>query len=786
MSKTFPDIVGLLSGTSLDQEAPWAQIGLVVEVKGANHLDPMDSESQRASADLVRIVESALNLLSAHGALYAYVLHVLGCSARIYRFDHASAIVSRRFDYIDAHEFILKFFYRLLHPSYSSDIALNGQDDFSCVVSENFVKGLGIPGLIAEDLYRNRVLTLPSVGRQYLTLRPVHFSPRLFSRATLVREGLEVFWCPLPEDRRLTQGNSDNTGRSSRRKGKGPASDNTWSLTPDGQARVDDADGSSLAIKNSGTSGVPAKRARRGGSVHASADPPQASSSSACDGLSHGFQVRHVIIKEQHRQTERVNEAVHYDKIKANLKKRKIPRYGLADMLYGEDLGETFSVHVTVSATVSDPTNGPRNERSHMRIVLDIVGEPLTKVTSTKQLVQAIRDAIIGHLLAYLSGVLHRDVSIGNVMLVRNRVAEFLGFICDLDYGSPIDSSKVRWKGIHGTPFHGVTLRGTPLSKKERDRLNELEDELKERTGTMEFMAMELIDAEPSDDVFHQVYHDLESFFWLLVWVVLRHTKHDHPEGEGAFGFIFGAITPRQVKERKESLFNKDIFAVKGNAPLSRLLLRLQSMVSEAYVWTGPEFKHVQQIPVPLTYDAILEAFDEALNMEGWPEDNAAIPFKTSYSKTDGRVDIKISSGVIGTSSVHKMDEAGPAPSSGGGNAPSSQHASQGSQDAETTSNLPKHSTRRGAKARSSRRQANGRGIKRKQPIWTRSIARQTGVSAETSSIAAGLPTTEPGSTAAGSRSAEQLRKRCRAKDWSELMPPRDMHDRKAKRAWRG
>lgn len=32
----------------------------------------------------------------------------------------------------------------------------------------------------------------------------------------------------------------------------------------------------------------------------------------------------------------------------------------------------------------------------------------------------------------------------------------------------------------------------------------------------------------------HDVRHDLETFFWLLVWVLLRHTNHEHEEGRHA------------------------------------------------------------------------------------------------------------------------------------------------------------------------------------------------------------------------------------------------------------
>ena len=46
---------------------------------------------------------------------------------------------------------------------------------------------------------------------------------------------------------------------------------------------------------------------------------------------------------------------------------------------------------------------------------------------------------VVGHHLAYKAGVLHSDVSDGNVMLARSKA--FNGFIHDFDMASFIDSS---------------------------------------------------------------------------------------------------------------------------------------------------------------------------------------------------------------------------------------------------------------------------------------------------------------------------------------------------------
>ena len=45
-----------------------------------------------------------------------------------------------------------------------------------------------------------------------------------------------------------------------------------------------------------------------------------------------------------------------------------------------------------------------------------------------------------------------------------------------------------------------------------------------ERTGTKPFMALELLEHHEGTIV-RRYRHDLESFYWLLIWLILRHTK---------------------------------------------------------------------------------------------------------------------------------------------------------------------------------------------------------------------------------------------------------------------
>ncbi|TBU46964.1 hypothetical protein BD309DRAFT_831662, partial [Dichomitus squalens] len=52
----------------------------------------------------------------------------------------------------------------------------------------------------------------------------------------------------------------------------------------------------------------------------------------------------------------------------------------------------------------------------------------------TRELVEAVRDAIEGHREAWEVGVLHRDVSTGNILISERPEERLRGFLHDFDY----------------------------------------------------------------------------------------------------------------------------------------------------------------------------------------------------------------------------------------------------------------------------------------------------------------------------------------------------------------
>ncbi|TGZ80773.1 hypothetical protein EX30DRAFT_372091 [Ascodesmis nigricans] len=131
--------------------------------------------------------------------------------------------------------------------------------------------------------------------------------------------------------------------------------------------------------------------------------------------------------------------------------------------------------------------------RIHTHLLIS-PGISITKVKDPLDLLLTMRDAIRGHRsLVTNAGILHRDISINNIMMTHPSHARsdgFHGFLIDLDLAIPVDRTKAS---------------GTP-----------------DRTGTYEFLSLDLLNGEPG----HYFHDDLQSFYFVLIWLA-----HDHAGG---------------------------------------------------------------------------------------------------------------------------------------------------------------------------------------------------------------------------------------------------------------
>ncbi|KJZ68814.1 hypothetical protein HIM_11788 [Hirsutella minnesotensis 3608] len=129
-------------------------------------------------------------------------------------------------------------------------------------------------------------------------------------------------------------------------------------------------------------------------------------------------------------------------------------------------------------------------------LVISPAGRVVCDFGTIRELLESLRDAIRAHRSLYLKGgILHRDISSNNIIITNHGRSEgFKGMLIDLDLAKERDS------GPSGA---------------------------RHQTGTMQFMAIEVLRG-----IDHTYRHDLESFFYVLLWMCAR-CSWDRFKGSG-------------------------------------------------------------------------------------------------------------------------------------------------------------------------------------------------------------------------------------------------------------
>ncbi|KAF7302726.1 hypothetical protein HMN09_00907500 [Mycena chlorophos] len=239
---------------------------------------------------------------------------------------------------------------------------------------------------------------------------------------------------------------------------------------------------------------------------------------------------------------------------------------GMATCLGAIDLHELKDVDMGVQVTrFLPPGKDPiHHRRIHTRLLLTPVGTPLRNFASTKALASALRDGIRHHKIAFDAGLLHRDISDGNILFVEDTppgTSLPRAFLSDWDYAEFTEA--------------GATAFNALFPDRQRLDRNAVDRSLKDMTGTRQFLAIALMRIK---DMKHDGHHDLESFFWLLMWMVLRHVKHKYDGKNKACGSLFDAAG----YEKKFSwLFNPVCISQTKNEGLFNLVTAFQKAVKK-------------------------------------------------------------------------------------------------------------------------------------------------------------------------------------------------------------
>ncbi|KAH6607062.1 hypothetical protein Trco_003375 [Trichoderma cornu-damae] len=127
-----------------------------------------------------------------------------------------------------------------------------------------------------------------------------------------------------------------------------------------------------------------------------------------------------------------------------------------------------------------------RPNRVHRRVIVQDYGRPIYTASSAAELLAALESCIQGHESLWQAGFLHRDISINNVLIDEQGPPSRKGFLIDLDLA--IRQQQDEASGAKG------------------------------KMGTRAFMAIGLLLGER-----HCFMHDLESFFWVLLWICINY-----------------------------------------------------------------------------------------------------------------------------------------------------------------------------------------------------------------------------------------------------------------------
>ncbi|KAK6997456.1 Pkinase-fungal domain-containing protein [Favolaschia claudopus] len=318
-------------------------------------------------------------------------------------------------------------------------------------------------------------------------------------------------------------------------------------------------------------------------------------------------------LKDSWRQTCRRPEVDYYDVIARYCEKNNIDMdeegmvrcHGSLDLA---DEGQSWdsSLHVTSDAAEQGL------ERRHTRLLLTPVGGPLNEFKSTKALAKALSVAVRHLQIASDAGVMHRDVSEGNLLLQEapDEHGEQKAFLLDWDYAE-------------FTP-EGLKFFETEFeTRAKKSTYTEIKKSLKDFTGTLPFIAIGVLERNA-----HAKHHDLESIYWLLIWMMLRHTAHTERDGPLACNALFGQWTDDARSTIKRGHLDKPFGYPKG--PLLNLLDDLARQVKNQ----NPSLRF-RDSPKHMTHEEVLATFATHLASDGWPPADKAIEFSAPELKTE-------------------------------------------------------------------------------------------------------------------------------------------------------
>ncbi|KAM5541461.1 hypothetical protein V8D89_005015 [Ganoderma adspersum] len=227
---------------------------------------------------------------------------------------------------------------------------------------------------------------------------------------------------------------------------------------------------------------------------------------------------------------------------------------GIATFICGGDVGGTRAQRTRVQDDLPEKNRPVR--RVHYRLVIEDIGLPLSKFNNFGELSGIFVDALRAHFrVLKRAKVLHRDISVGNIMIRIQDDGEPTGFLIDWDL-SRLESE----------------LGNGPVEP--------------DRTGTWQFRSALSLHYPRKP---YRSSDDIESFLYAYLYLILRYHKTRVSSVRDAVMSLFEQVSlvggVRIGGDAKLHMIDsgKPTFKVESNTPLQNLVLKLIRGCSLAY-----------------------------------------------------------------------------------------------------------------------------------------------------------------------------------------------------------
>ncbi|CAD6499280.1 BgTH12-03400 [Blumeria graminis f. sp. triticale] len=192
-------------------------------------------------------------------------------------------------------------------------------------------------------------------------------------------------------------------------------------------------------------------------------------------------------------------------------------------------------------------------KRQQAAVAISPIGKPINDFNTPLEVVIGLRDAIKAHRSLFIDAkILHRDISVNNILLkICDDPKDYGGILIDLDLAALFKDGKTQGK-------------------------------LEAMTGTMQFMALEILKnsfAVPGAVVSHSYRHDLESFFYVLLWICIRYGWPDNKSPHLDFLRKWYSGTAEEIDTNKKMQMKPETFGEEVYERISPMFKNVEILV---------------------------------------------------------------------------------------------------------------------------------------------------------------------------------------------------------------